>query len=335
MRGAFRVEVALAGSVRHAADGHTFLPIPSPNFLISLRFRSIRTPAELLLRFSGQSFFSRQPLMPQSLSPSSNASPRSLRCLTAVAALAASAGAAWWLWVARPPPPPSPPFVFRDGFEDPTKTDDLFPGDATQPKKAPQQAPTGSTGNTVAVTTERAHSGRSALKFIAAPFDGRKASEADIEREGLRFVKGDDVWFSAWYWLEGTSEASTVFLWDLESTALRNTPGRRLFLQDGEMVASDLGKWWTSKKFRAATGAPKFPKDRWVEVKIHLYLSDGADGRMQVWQDRVKVLDEAGKTLPRAKTVYDRIQVGVTANTGRTTTQTLFVDDVVLSNRPL
>ena len=276
--------------------------------------------------------------MPQSLSPFSSASPRWLRRLTAVgafSALAAIAGAAWWLWAARPLPPPSPPFVFSDGFEDPTKTDDLFPGDATRLKTASHQALEGSASNTVAVTTERAHSGRNALKFIAAPFDGKKPSEAEIQRDGLRFVKGDDLWFSAWYWLEGTSEASTVFLWDIESTALRNTPGRRLFLQDGEMVASDLGKWWTSKKFRAATGAPKFPKDRWVEVKIHLYLSDGADGRMQVWQDRVKVLDEAGKTLPRATTVYDRIQVGVTANTGRTTTQTLFVDDVVLSNRPL
>ena len=148
-------------------------------------------------------------------------------------------------------------------------------------------------------------------------------------------MKGDDVWFSGWYWLEGKTEGSTVFLWDLESTALRNTPGRRLYLQNGEMVASDLGRWWTMKKFRAMQGAPKFPKDRWVEVKIHLLLSDGEDGRMQVWQDGVKVLDETGKTLPRPRTVYDRMQVGLTANNGRTQPQTLFVDDVVLSNRPL
>ena len=82
-------------------------------------------------------------------------------------------------------------------------------------------------------------------------------------------------------------------------------------------------------------GAPKFPKDKWVEVKIHLRLSDGADGRMQVWQDGIKVLDEAGKTLPRSRTVYDRMQVGLTANNGHNQAQTLFVDDVVLSNRPL
>ena len=276
--------------------------------------------------------------MPQTLSHNPSARPRWIRCLTAAGAfcaLAASAGAAWWLWSGRPPPPSSPRFVFRDGFEDTAKTEDLFHDEKGRWQGVERQASAGPEANVVALTSERAHSGRNALKFIAAPFDGKKASEADIEREGLRFVKGDDVWFSAWYWLEGTAEASTIFLWDLESIALRNSPGRRLFLQDGEMIASDLGKWWTAKKFRAATGAPKFPKDRWVEVKIHLHLSDGADGRMQVWQDGVKVLDEAGKTLPRARTVYDRMQVGVTANAGRNQTQTLFVDDVVLSNRPL
>ncbi|MSU68706.1 MAG: hypothetical protein CK548_07720 [Opitutia bacterium] len=311
---------------------------PTLKSLISLLFRSIRSIRRTFVAISRASLCLPVPPMPQTTSPNLSASPRWFRCAAAAAGfsvLAACAGAAWWFWSGRPPPTPSPRFVFRDGFEDTTKTEELYRDHTGRWQGVELQAGSGPDTNVVALTTERAHSGRSALKFVAAPFDGKKASEADIEREGLRFVKGDDVWFSAWYWLECNSEASSIFLWDLESTALRNTPGRRLFLQDGEMVASDLGKWWTSKKFRAAHGAPKFPKDRWVEVKIHLHLSDGSDGRMQVWQDGVKVLDEAGKTLPRAKTVYDRMQVGVTANTGRTNAQTLFVDDVVLSNRPL
>lgn len=271
-------------------------------------------------------------------SPSPRANPRWLHWLVAggaFSALAVSAGAAWWFWVARPLPVSAEPFVFRDGFEESAKTEDLYSPGSSRWQGVEIQSAAGTKANTVALTTERAHSGKNALKCVAAPFDGKLASEADIEREGLRFVKGDDVWFSGWFWLEGGTEASSVFLWDLESTALRNTPGRRLFLQNGEMVASDLGKWWSAKKFRAVGGAPKFPKNKWVEVKIHLHLSDGADGRMQVWQDGVKVLDEAGKTLPRARTIYDRMQVGLTANSGRTQAQTLFVDDVVLSNRPL
>lgn len=272
-------------------------------------------------------------------SPTPRGSSRRLRWLIAGGAfftLALSAGAAWWFLVGRPMPESAPPFVFRDGFEGSAKIEELSREVSTRWKSTELLAPGGGPGpNRIGLTTERAHTGQNALKCTAAPYDGKKTSEADIDREGLRFVKGDDVWFSAWYWLEGQTEGSTVFLWDLESTALRNTPGRRLFLQNGEMVASDLGKWWSAKKFQAISGAPKFPKNKWVEVKIHLRLSDKTDGRMQVWQDGVKVLDEQGKTLPRARTIYDRMQVGVTANAGRTQAQTLFVDDVVLSNRPL
>lgn len=276
--------------------------------------------------------------MTQMHPPKPRTSPRWLRWLvagSAFSALAASAGAAWWFLVARPLPASAPPFVFRDGFEGSARIDDLLAQGARRWNSVELQSAAGPESNSVMLSSERAHSGKNALKCVAAPFDGKKISEADIEREGLRFVKGDNVWFSGWYWLEGNTEGSTVFLWDLESTALRNTPGRRLFLQNGEMIASDLGKWWSAKKFRAVVGAPKFPKNKWVEVKIHLRLSDKEDGRMQVWQDGVKVLDEAGKTLPRARTIYDRMQVGLTANACRTQTQTLYVDDVVLSNRPL
>jgi len=252
-----------------------------------------------------------------------------------VAVAVAAAGAAGLFWVTRPMPVSAPPFVFRDGFEGAEKLADLFPRDRQRWHGVQRETGARAPSNLVALSTERVHAGANALKCVAGPYDGTTASKADIERAGLRFVKGDDVWFSGWFWLEGGSEASLIFLWDLEATALRNSPGRRLFLQSGETVASDLGKWWTSKKFRAVRGAPPFPKDRWVEVKIHLRLSDKDDGRMQVWQNGVKVLDEAGKTLPRARTVYDRLQVGLTANGGRTNAQTLFVDDVVLSNRPI
>ena len=250
--------------------------------------------------------------------------------------LAASAGAAWWFWVGRPMPVAAPAFVFRDGFEGSAKLEDLFPRDHSRWDGTELIPVPGPVSNVVALSSERSHSGQSALKCVAAPSDNRTASKADIERDGLRFVKGDDVWFDGWFWLEsGQEKSSPIFLWDLETTALRNSPGRRVYLQNGEMIASDLGKWWTGKKFRALKDAPKFPKDRWVEVKIHLHLSEAADGKMEVWQDGVKVMDETGKTLPRARTVYDRLQVGLTANGGRTQAQTLYVDDVILSNRPI
>lgn len=256
--------------------------------------------------------------------------------LGGTAALVAAAVIGCYVWASRPLPAAPKAFVFRDDFEAATKTEDLFPADASRWNGTQREGGPSAGSNLVELTTEKTHSGKQALKCVAAPSEGKNVSRADIERSGLRFTKGDNVWFSGYFWLPSDTDASLVFLWDLETTQLRNSPGRRLFLQDGEFFASDLGKWWTGQKFRQPPGEQvKFPKDKWVQVKIHLLLSEGNDGRMQVWQDGQKVLDAMGKTLPRASTIYDRMQVGVTANGRPNRAQTIYVDDVVLSNRPI
>ena len=259
-----------------------------------------------------------------------------MRCIFSLGMLAVPVLLGLLFWQSRPYPAAAAAFVFRDGFEDAVKTEDLFPRDFSRWHGRQRESGAGATANEVALTTERAHSGAHALKCVAAPYDGHTASKADIERGRLYFVKNDDVWFRGWFWLAGGTDASLMFLLNLETTALHNSPGRRLYLQNGEWLASDLGKWWTGKTFRQPRGREvKFPKDRWVELRVHLFLSEDNNGRMEVWQDGAKVIDATGKTLPTARTIYDRLQVGLTANGNRQHAQTLFVDDVVLSNRPL
>jgi hypothetical protein len=256
--------------------------------------------------------------------------------LAGAAALTAAASGACYAWAARPLPAPEKHFVFNDDFEAAKNTADLLSNKIDGWDRMERDGAKGLNCNSVALTSERTHSGKQALKCVASPAEGKIISRADIECAGLQFKKGDHVWFSGWFWLPSDTDASQVFLWDLETSKLRNSPGRRLFLQDGESVASDLGKWWNAKAFRQPADAQvKFPKDRWVHVKIHLMLSEGPDGHMQVWQDGVRVLDAMGKTLPRASTVYDRMQVGVTANSRTNRTQTVYIDDVTLSNRPI
>ena len=253
-----------------------------------------------------------------------------------LAGLAALALGGCAFWEARPYPAPAAAFVFHDGFEDAAKLEDLFPRDFSRWHGRQREGGASAAANNVTLTSERGHSGAHALKCVAAPYDGHTASKADIERGRLHFVKGDNVWFRGWFWLAGGTNADSVFLWDLETTGLRNSPGRRLYLQSGETLTSDLGKWWSGKTFRQKRGAAvKFPKERWVELRVHMLLSEGGDGRMEVWQDGAKVLDATGQTLPTARTIYNRLQVGLTANGNRTHAQTLFVDDVAISNRPL
>jgi hypothetical protein len=95
-------------------------------------------------------------------------------------------------------------------------------------------------------------------------------------------------------------------------------------------------KWFFASKFRQPWDrGVAFPQDRWVRLRVHLFLSEDSDGTMEVWQDEIKVLDAQGQTLPTAKTIYDRWQVGLTANGNTTHEHTLYVDDVIISNQQL
>lgn len=252
--------------------------------------------------------------------------------LLAAAALTALTLAAVGGFGLRAPAPAgaSLPFSFHDGFEDAAGFRALFPRDSSRWHSL-QREPA---SNTLEPSGVRSHSGAQALKCVAAAGEGRTASKADVAREGFSVGRGDHVWFRGWFLLAGDRDASSLFLWDLESTALHNSPGRRIFIQSDGRLASDLGKWWVGKTFRPLRGAPRFPHERWVELQVHLVLSAG-DGRMEVWQDGTKVIDATGRTLPTDRTRYNRLQVGITANGNRQHAHTLWVDDIAFSNRPL
>jgi hypothetical protein len=56
-------------------------------------------------------------------------------------------------------------------------------------------------------------------------------------------------------------------------------------------------------------------------------------GLVEVWQDGAKILDGNTKTLPSSNNVYDRLQIGITANGNTSSAQTLFVDSVSVSDK--
>ncbi|MCD6049256.1 MAG: hypothetical protein K0Q55_659 [Verrucomicrobia bacterium] len=241
-----------------------------------------------------------------------------------------------WLWRPAPVLPPGPAFHFADGFENATTITNLFPHDFTRWHGAQRESGQKPEVNFIELATNIVHSGTNALKLHAVPYDGRTASKADIQWEKFTFGKGQEVWFSGWYYLVGGTDAELVFLWDLETTQFRGSPGRRLYIQNGGWLASDLGKWWSGKTFRQVKGQETaFPKDQWVHLRVHMLLSENDKGHMEVWQNGVQVLDAKGKTLPTGRTLYSRLQVGITANGNQKATNTLYLDDIELSNRPL
>jgi len=199
----------------------------------------------------------------------------------------------------------------------------------------------GSPGNLVALEGTFVYGGKQSLKTHAGPYDGMTGSKADIGRDGFTFSAGDDFWFSGrFYIVGGTGGTSTqnVFLVDIEEAG-GTSPGRRLFLTGGDaMLACDPGKFPVPATTVRQTRGKEIPipKDSWVKIDFHIHLSaDEAAGRIEVWQNDIKILDGASRTLPAATTVYNRLQVGITANGNTTFAQTVYVDDITVSKMPL
>lgn len=187
--------------------------------------------------------------------------------------------------------------------------------------------------NRVEPSPEIVHTGVGALKCYSLPPTPKMiCAKASLSTELLYFVKGDDVWFSGWYFIP---EGGIPFtLMDLESTWIKEHPGMRIMIEDG--AAMFELKWATKPKYRQpkATRVP-IPVARWVHLKARLHLSESVDGQVQLWQDGSKLIDEAGQTLPLAGAIYDSLEIGISAHSFGPNPATVYVDDVAISDQPI
>lgn len=186
--------------------------------------------------------------------------------------------------------------------------------------------------NRVEPSTAVTHGGGTALRTYAVPpSDTMVTSKASLDTELLHLAKGEHVYFSGWFHV---SRGRPVSILDFESSAISGSPGLRLLLSEDDRLTPRLElKWGRKPTYRAAPGA-SLATGRWVNVRLHLLLDDGRNGRMELWLDDHQVIDATGQTLPVADAVYDRLQVGITANPAGVTTE-LYVDDVELSQEPI
>jgi hypothetical protein len=153
-------------------------------------------------------------------------------------------------------------------------------------------------------------------------------AKAHIECELLHFVKGDDYWFSGWYFI---ASGMPYTLADLKSAWIKMTPGLRLVLENGE-PQFEL-KWTDKPRYRQSLQPPvKFPTGRWVHIRIHLTLSDRDDGLNELWLEGRQIIRANGRNLPLADAIYNHLEVGITAALQEAV---VFVDDVEVSDTPL
>lgn len=180
--------------------------------------------------------------------------------------------------------------------------------------------------NVVEPSTAKAHGGKAALRCRSvASTKEMVCAKASLDTELLHFRKGDDFWFSAWYYIE---DRVPFTLMDLESTWIEGHSGIRI-------TTSEAGLGFELKHppkphYRPTNPTP-IPVGKWFRVVAHVKL-DEKDGVCELWQDGVKVCEGKGQTLPMADTVCNSLEVGISATNVESTT---WVDDVEVSDREI
>lgn len=178
--------------------------------------------------------------------------------------------------------------------------------------------------NRIDIVSDNTHSGRHAIRFYSAQPTGRRPTKTYIEKDNMFFTQGDDLWMSAWYFFE-KGVASTIV--DFETRWLKTAPGPRIFIRSDKFVTYELK--FMDKPVVVQRSTP-LPMKKWFELKIHLKLSSGEDGVIEIWQDDTKIIDAKGRTLPTSDSVLNIFEIGVTATDQETV---LLLDDVVISNQ--
>ncbi len=183
--------------------------------------------------------------------------------------------------------------------------------------------------NRVEPSQTQAHTGKQSLMlYSVAPSWNMVTAKASMHTEAIHFEAGDDVWFSAWYYIE---EGLPFTIMDLESTYLYKSSGIRIAVDDQghpfvELKAFSKPSWRQSEENMIA-----LPIGKWVNVKTHFTL-DQTDGLVELWIDGKKVVVGRGQTLPLQNAIYNKLEVGISATQQETR---MYVDDVKVSKNPL
>lgn len=175
--------------------------------------------------------------------------------------------------------------------------------------------------NRVEPDSTRANGGAQSLRVycqgatVTAPL-----TKASLASGLIHFADGDDIWIEFYVYLE---DGTPLGVLDFECSYMLNSPGMRLLMNTSYVPRLQL-KWGDNPDL---DGSNPIPTDQWVKIRIHLGLSSATDGVVQMWVDDVLEIDGTMQTMPLPSAVYDRVQVGVTAN-DQAAAVLLYMDDL-------
>lgn len=217
---------------------------------------------------------------------------------------------------------------FSDGFEV-QKFLDLFPRDRSRWTHYQSTFPQ----NKAELVDTQPHSGATALRLFAVPSTS-KVSKSDVEKEDFELRAGQSLSVSAWFLIPPEIEIRNLFLIDIEcrncwpedSPYPNQSPGIRLKLQDRDGAPTvERRKIGLKDMSNQLAQRAALPRGRWFKLEWRVRLGDEESGESEILIDDKAVFRGEGATVPDPQafmkwniklrdTLYDRFQVGITAN---------------------
>lgn len=180
--------------------------------------------------------------------------------------------------------------------------------------------------NRIDLVPDPTNTANTVMKFTAvAPSIGMVTSKSSIESTTAYFKRGSELWFEARYYFGSQLPYSIA---DFESGWIDQSPGPRIVISGGALAVEN--KFGNKLMFRQTVPSP-IPIGKWVKVKVHFVFHEES-GRIELWQDGVRVLDVDAPTLPLSIAIQNNIEVGISATSQECM---VYVDDVRLSPLPL
>ena len=112
---------------------------------------------------------------------------------------------------------------------------------------------------------------------------------------------------------------------DIEASYVDEGPGLRIFVDEQFRPRIEL-KWADKPTWRAAQDIV-LPRNQWFSLELRATLDDGKKGAVRLLLNDRTIIKSRGQTLPFSEAVYDRLELGITAN-NKGADCVVFVDDL-------
>lgn len=163
------------------------------------------------------------------------------------------------------------------------------------------------------------------LRFLAVkPTAPLSLTKASIDNENLLIRKDSLVSITAWFFIASGTPTGLI---DFECGLMNESPGIRLLLNEQLEPRVEM-KWGNKTTYRVpATVNGQIPRNAWTKIRLNLYITDNSNGAVQLYvNDRLKI-DARGQTLSDANIIYNRLQMGITANAANSNA-VIYMDEV-------